>query len=172
MEENLDKIASGDLPWVRVISDFYGPFIKDVKLAEERIPKIETEPEYIGRNCPKCGHELMIRYGRYGKFISCSNFPACRYTEPWLEKIGVECPLDGGEVVQRKTRKGRTFYGCANYPECEFTSWNRPLNIPCPQCSGLLVESNKEHAVCTKCERRFHKHEIAIVEQNGEIDTA
>jgi DNA topoisomerase-1 len=160
MEENLDRIASGELPWVRVVSDFYGPFIMDVREAEEKIPKIETEPEYIGRNCPKCGHELMVRYGRYGKFISCSNFPDCRYTEPWLEKIGVTCPLDGGEIVQRKTRKGRTFYGCSNYPDCEFTSWKRPINIPCPQCGGLLVEANKEHVECTKCEQRFSRHEI------------
>jgi DNA topoisomerase-1 len=160
MEDNLDKIASGEMPWVEVVSDFYGPFIKDVRQAEVNIPKIETEPEYIGRNCPKCGHELMIRYGRYGKFISCSNFPACRYTEPWLEKIGVKCPLDGGELVQRKTRKGRTFYGCANYPECDFTSWKRPINTACPNCGGLLVESNKEHMECIECEHKFHSNEI------------
>jgi len=172
MEDNLDKIASGELPWVKLISDFYGPFIKDVRLAEEKIPKIETEPEYIGRNCPRCDHELLIRYGRYGKFISCSNFPDCRYTEPWLEKVGVTCPQDGGEVVQRKTRKGRTFYGCANYPECDFTSWKRPLNRACPHCGGLLVEANKNHAECIKCERRFHRDEITGPEQRGEFGAA
>ncbi len=172
MEDNLDKIASGDLDWVEVISDFYGPFSRDLEEAEKRIPKINTEPEKIGRDCPKCGHELIIRYGRYGKFISCSSFPNCRYTEPWLEKIGVTCPLDGGEIVMRKTRKGRTFFGCANYPECDFTSWKRPLPVPCPNCEGLLVESNKEHAQCTQCEEKFHLHELPQKEKSGEIDTA
>jgi len=172
MEDNLDKIATGDLDWVEVIGDFYTPFSRDLEEAEKRIPKINTEPEKLGRDCPKCGHELIIRYGRYGKFISCSNFPTCRYTEPWLEKIDVTCPLDDGEIVLRKTRKGRIFFGCANYPECDFTSWKRPLPVPCPNCEGLLVESNKEHAQCTQCEEVFHLHELPEIEKSGEIDTA
>ena len=172
MEENLDKIASGDLEWVDVISDFYGPFSRDLEEADKKIPKINTEPEMVGRDCPKCGHNLIIRYGRYGKFISCSNFPACRYTEPWLEKIGVHCPLDEGEIVQRKTRKGRTFFGCVNYPDCEFTSWKRPLAAPCPNCGGLLVESNKDHAQCTQCEKKFHLNELPEKERSGGLDAA
>jgi DNA topoisomerase I len=80
------------------------------------MPEMKTGPEPIGRLCPECGHDLVIRWGRYGKFISCSNFPDCRYTEAWLEKIGVRCPQDGGDIVERKTRKGRVFFGCANYP--------------------------------------------------------
>ena len=172
MEDNLDKIATGDLDWVEVIGDFYTPFSRDLEEAEKRIPKINTEPEKLGRDCPKCGHELIIRYGRYGKFISCSNFPTCRYTEPWLEKIDVTCPLDDGEIVLRKTRKGRIFFGCANYPECDFTSWKRPLPVPCPNCEGLLIESNKEHAQCTQCEEVFHLHELPEIEKSGEIDTA
>jgi DNA topoisomerase-1 len=172
MEDNLDKIATGDLDWVEVIGEFYGPFSRDLEEAEKRIPKINAEPEKVGRDGPKCGHELIIRYGRYGKFISCSNFPACRYTEPWLEKIDVTCPQDDGEIVLRKTRKGRIFFGCANYPECDFTSWKRPLPVPCPNCEGLLVESNKEHAQCTQCEEVFHLHELPDKERSGEIDTA
>ena len=112
-------------------------------------------PELVGRQCPECGHDLVIRWGRFGKFISCSNFPECRFTEPWLEKIGVRCPKDGGEIVERKTRKNRTFYGCANYPECDFTSWKLPLPKACPQCGGLLVVANKLHAQCIKCEEQF-----------------
>ena len=106
MEADLDRIAAGDLEWVNVIREFYGPFSQKVSLAEENIPEQNMAPELIGRACPECGHDLIIRWGRYGKFISCSNFPDCRYTEPWLQKIGVNCPLDGGEIVERKTREG------------------------------------------------------------------
>jgi DNA topoisomerase-1 len=155
MEEDLDRIAEGGLSWTEVISEFYDPFAKQVKLAEQHIPELNMGPELIGRECPKCAHDLVIRWGRYGKFISCSNFPDCRYTEPWLEKIGVTCPQDGGEIVERKTRKGRVFYGCANYPECDFTSWKRPLSPPCPACQGVLVVADKNNAQCMNCEERF-----------------
>ena len=96
--------------------------------------------------------QLILRWGRYGKFISCDRFPECRHTEQFLEKIGVTCPEDGGDLVERRTRKGRTFYGCANYPECEFTSWKKPIPAPCPQCQGTLVMINKKNAQCLACE--------------------
>jgi len=111
--------------------------------------KPENEP--LGRECPEDGGDLLIRHGRYGKFIGCSNFPSCRYTEPWLEKIGVRCPQDGGELVERHTRRGRIFFGCANYPACDFTSWKRPLSAPCPTCGGLLVVENKKKAEFLSC---------------------
>lgn len=155
LEENLDLIASGELPWVDVVADYYKPFAHRVEIAEKSIPEMNMGPEPIGRECPECGHDLVVRWGRYGKFISCSNFPDCRYTEAWLEKIGVRCPQDGGEVVERKTRKGRIFYGCANYPDCDFTSWKKPLPQPCPSCGGLLVAVNNNHAQCIQCENRF-----------------
>jgi DNA topoisomerase-1 len=155
MEEDLDKISTGEMEWVKVMDEFYGPFSKKVEKAQEDMPVVKSGPEPIGRNCPECGKELVIRYGRYGKFISCSGFPECRYTEPWLEKIGVTCPQDGGELVQRKTRKGRTFFGCENYPECDFTSWKRPIPQPCPNCQGLLVITNKREVQCLKCEETF-----------------
>jgi len=155
MEEDLDKIATGDAEWVKVMEEFYGPFSKKVEKAQEDMPVVKSGPEPIGRDCPECGRELVIRYGRYGKFISCSGFPECRYTEPWLEKIGVTCPQDGGEIVQRKTRKGRTFFGCQNYPECDFTSWKRPIAQPCPNCQGLLVITNKREVQCIKCEETY-----------------
>jgi DNA topoisomerase-1 len=155
MEDDLDQIASGKTEWTEPIQAFYGPFAKQVKQAEAAIPEMKVEPEPIGRSCPKCGHDLVIRWGRYGKFISCSNFPTCRHTEAWLEKIGVKCPNDGGEVVERRTRKGRVFYGCANYPECDFTSWKRPLPTPCPNCQGMLVIAKKDQAQCLQCEEVF-----------------
>jgi len=160
MEEELDMIASGQAEWAEVMHEFYRPFAEDVKKAQAEMPVMKSEPELIGRKCPEDGGELVIRYGRFGKFISCSNFPTCRYTEPWLEKIGVRCPKDGGELVERKTRKGRTFYGCENYPNCDFTSWKRPLKQPCPKCGGLLVIASKREAQCTNCQETFHLEEI------------
>jgi DNA topoisomerase-1 len=172
MEEDLDRIASGELPWVKVVREFYTPFSHQVEKAEEQIPEMNMGPEPIGRQCPECGNELVVRWGRYGKFISCSNFPECRYTEPWLEKIGVRCPKDGGEIVERKTRKGRTFYGCANYPNCDFTSWKRPLSTPCPNCGGLLVVADKRNAQCTQCEHSFPLDEVSAPEMAETADAA
>jgi len=155
MEEELDRIAAGKAPWVHVVREFYEPFAERLAYADKAIPKLENQLEKVGRACPECGADLVIRYGRYGKFVSCSAFPKCRYTEPWLEKIGVKCPRDGGDLVQRRTRKGRTFYGCANYPQCDFTSWKRPLPRPCPQCGGLVVVNNQRTARCTQCETTY-----------------
>jgi DNA topoisomerase-1 len=164
MEAELDRIAAGELDWVKVIREFYQPFSQKVVAAEEKMPEHNVGPEPIGRECPECGHELVIRWGRYGKFISCSNFPDCRYTEAWLEKIGVTCPKDGGEIVIRKTRKGRVFYGCANYPDCDFTSWKQPLPRPCPECGGLLVIADKQNAQCLQCEERFPLDQVVVDE--------
>jgi len=160
MEEDLDMISNGQAEWSEVIHEFYHPFAEDLKKAQAEMPVTKSEPEKIGRICPDDGGELVIRFGRFGKFISCSNFPSCRYTEPWLEKIGIQCPKDHGELVERKTRKGRTFYGCENYPSCDFTSWKRPMKQPCPDCKGLLVFANKRQAQCTNCEHIFPLDQI------------
>jgi len=160
MEEDLDKIAEGQAHWAEVMQEFYTPFAADVQKAQADMPVVKSGPEPIGRACPECGRDLVIRYGRYGKFISCSGFPTCRYTEPWLEKIGVSCPKDGGDLVERKTRKGRVFYGCLNYPNCDFTSWKKPLARPCPKCGGLLVIANKREAQCTQCQESFLLEEV------------
>ncbi len=160
MEEELDEVAEGERAWVEVVREFYDPFEQQLERARELMPEVKAEPEPIDRMCPECGNQLVIRHGRYGKFIGCSNFPECRHTEPWLEKIGVLCPLDGGELVERRTRKGRTFYGCSNYPECEFTSWKRPDPTPCPNCGGLLVHQNRRHLHCLDCENVYEHDEI------------
>ncbi|MCS7246845.1 MAG: type I DNA topoisomerase [Anaerolineales bacterium] len=160
MEEDLDRIAAGKERWVDVIRQFYTPFAQLVSEAERAIPEMKGELEPVGRKCPECDRELVIRFGRYGKFISCSGFPECRYTEAWLEKMGVRCPRCGGELVERKTRRGRVFYGCSNYPECGFTSWKRPLPAPCPECGGLLVVADKNNAQCLDCEERFPLDEM------------
>ena len=161
METALDQVASGEKVWNSVINDFYKDFSVHLDRAKEEMPETKTELEKVGRDCPKCGHELVIRFGRFGKFISCSNFPTCRYTEPILEKIGVKCPdCSDGEVVIRRTRKGRIFYGCSNYPECQFTSWKQPVSTPCPNCQGTLVIVNKRDLECLKCGETFLQSEV------------
>jgi DNA topoisomerase-1 len=155
MESNLDKVADGEAEWVSIMGDFYAPFAVKVQKAQAEMPVTKTGPEPIGRACPDCGKDLVIRFGRYGKFISCVGFPECRHTEPWLEKIGVFCPKDGGDLVERKTRKGRVFYGCGNYPNCDFTSWKRPIVTACPNCKGMLVVANKREAQCLNCQESF-----------------
>jgi len=152
MEGELDQIAEGDKEWVPVLSDFYGPFSHSLKKAEQSMPKVEMEAEETGEMCPTCGRPLIIKRGRFGKFISCSGFPDCKFTKPWLNKIGVLCPKDGGEIVERKTRRGRFFFGCANYPNCDFASWNRPVTQRCPKDGGLMVIAGKDRVKCAVCE--------------------
>ena len=152
MEEDLDQVASGGEDWQDVVAEFYGPFKDQLQIAERDMPEVRIK---VGGVCPECGHDLILKSGRYGLFISCSDYPTCNYTERWLDKIGVACPDDGGELVERRTRKGRVFYGCENYPECEFSSWKKPLPEPCPSCGGLLVAANKNHAKCIACDLEF-----------------
>jgi DNA topoisomerase-1 len=151
MEEDLDQIARGERDWVPVLREFYEPFEQAVARAEQTLTRVEVANQPTGEKCDLCGHDMVVKWGRFGKFIACSNYPTCRNTRPYLEKIGVACPLCGGDLVERKTRKGRTFYGCSNYPTCSFTSWKRPLAQPCPQCGGLLVATNRHTAQCQQC---------------------
>jgi len=155
LEAELDEIAGGK-PWVPVIDGFYSRFSKRLEVADKAIEKVDvrSEPEPVGRDCPLCGNPLVFRNGRYGKFIGCSTFPTCRHTEQILDKIGVSCPQDGGDLVKRFTRKRKIFYSCSNYPDCDFTSWKRPLAEPCQHCGGLLVQVNNHSAECTKCGER------------------
>ena len=160
MEDELDKVAAGKQAWVDVIREFYTPFSHELENAKKHMPKTQIEPEKVGRACPECGGELVFRNGRFGKFISCRNFPKCRYTEPWLEKIGVACPTCGiGEVIEKRSKKGRKFYGCSRYPECDFTSWDKPTGKACPNCGGVLVEKANKSIVCNDCHTRFAKEE-------------
>jgi DNA topoisomerase-1 len=155
LEKELDQIARGK-PWVPVIDDFYKRFSVRLEAADKAIEKvlIRSEPEPVGRSCPKCDNPLVYREGRYGRFIGCSNFPTCRHTEQILIKIGVVCPKDGGDVVEKRTRKRRVFYGCSNYPDCDWTSWKKPVLIPCPVCEGLMVQASRTELQCTICGER------------------
>jgi DNA topoisomerase-1 len=157
MEEDLDLIASGEREWVPVLHDFYDPFSRTLSEAQENMPTVEMGNDPTGELCPQCGHPLIYKYGRYGKFIGCSNFPECRYSQPILVKTGVKCPECGGDLVEKRTRRGRTFYGCSNYDSddpdsCDFAVWKRPLPQSCPECGGLLTEARQGWAKCTVCE--------------------
>jgi DNA topoisomerase-1 len=167
MEDRLDDIAEGKREWRPMLSDFYRPFQRELQVAHQAIPNIQQE-EHIGRACPVCGKPLVIRYGRFGKFIGCSDYPECRHTEPWLERMGIICPVcgaqHGGEIIVRRSKRGRTFYGCSRYPDCEFTSWKRPLQQPCPNCGGLLVEQNRATAQCINCGNSYRINELPSVE--------
>ncbi len=152
LEEELDQIAEGEKEWVPVLEDFYHPFSKSLKKAERLMPKVSIEPEPTGELCERCGRPMVIKRGRFGKFISCSGFPECKNSKPLLKKISVPCPKDGGEIIERKTKRGRYFYGCSNYPECDFASWNRPVRERCPKDQGLMVVAGKDKVKCTVCE--------------------
>ncbi|MFD2638262.1 type I DNA topoisomerase [Piscibacillus salipiscarius] len=156
MEKDLDRIEEGSKEWREIISVFYEDFEKRLEKAEEEIEKVEVRDEPAGVSCEKCGHEMVYKMGRYGKFLACSNFPDCRNTKPILKEIGVKCPkCKEGNVVERKSKKRRTFYGCDRFPECDFVSWDKPIERPCPKCQSLLVEKKKKKGtqiVCTECD--------------------
>ena len=151
MEEDLDRIARGEKDWVKMLREFYSPFAQEVARAERVIEKVELPVEETGLTCELCGSPMVVKWGRFGKFLACSNYPACRNTKPYLVKTGALCPLCGGDIVERKSRKGRTFYSCINYPACSFSTWKRPASTPCPSCGGLMVESGKNEVRCLNC---------------------
>lgn len=155
LEEELDKVAEGEKDWRKVVGEFYSEFEPALNQANAELPKTKPEPEKVGRPCPECGRDLIIRQGRFGKFISCSGFPGCKYTEPIIQNIGIPCPICGKDIVVRRSKNGRIFYGCSAYPECQFVSWKKPVKTRCPECGGLMVEMNKNKIQCANC-----KHEI------------
>jgi DNA topoisomerase-1 len=125
MEQELDAIANGDIAWVPVIREFYTPFEKDLNAAYEKAEKVKVAEEVLDEACPDCGNPLVIRMGRFGKFIACSTFPACKYTRQFSQKLDMKCPRCGGDILIKKTRRGKTFYGCSNYPKCNFAAWKK-----------------------------------------------
>ncbi|HCW8309193.1 type I DNA topoisomerase, partial [Staphylococcus aureus] len=156
METLLDKIAEGDITWRKVIDGFFSSFKQDVERAEEEMEKIEIKDEPAGEDCEICGSPMVIKMGRYGKFMACSNFPDCRNTKAIVKSIGVKCPkCNDGDVVERKSKKNRVFYGCSKYPECDFISWDKPIGRDCPKCNQYLVENKKgktTQVICSNCD--------------------
>jgi DNA topoisomerase-1 len=156
MENDLDSIEEGKINWVTVIDHFYGDFEKKLKIAEEEMKEVEIKDEPAGEDCELCGHEMVYKMGRYGKFMACSDFPNCRNTKAIVKDIGVKCPsCKDGNIVERKSKKQRTFFGCDQYPGCEFVSWDKPIARQCPKCNEMLVEKKKKngiHVQCSKCD--------------------
>lgn len=152
MEGLLDMVGEGKVAWKEVIRNFYPDLDEAVKIAEKELESVKIEDEVTDVICEECGRNMVIKYGPHGKFLACPGFPECRNTKPYLEKIGVPCPLCGGEVVIRKTKKGRKYYGCENHPDCDFMSWQKPSEKKCPECGGYMVEKgNKLVCADEKC---------------------
>lgn len=144
LEERLDKIEEGDTDWVKVLQEFWEPFSETLEKADEAIGQVEIEDEVTEEICEHCGRNMVIKMGRYGKFLACPGFPECRNTKPLLEDTGVKCPQCDGQLVLRRSKKGRKFYGCSNYPDCEFVTWNLPTDKKCPKCDSMLVQKNSK----------------------------
>ncbi|AQX54036.1 type I DNA topoisomerase [Priestia flexa] len=156
METDLDKVEEGSVQWVKVIDEFYRDFEKRLEKAEKEMREVEIKDEPAGEDCEACGSPMVFKMGRYGKFMACSNFPECRNTKPIVKEIGVKCPTcEEGNIVERKSKKKRTFYGCDRFPSCEFISWDKPIARKCPKCESLLVEKKQKkgtQVVCTSCD--------------------
>lgn len=153
VETELDQVEDGDLQWTELLKEFYGDFRSMLQLAEKEMEKVERPVEEIGEPCPECGSPLVIKHGRFGEFISCSNYPACKYSRQKQTKIGVACPRCSGDLVERRSKRGRIFYGCGTYPACDFALWDKPVPEPCAQCGGLVALTTRGKPVlrCTEC---------------------
>ena len=144
MESLLDGVAEGTVEWKEIIRNFYPDLKVAIDEAEKELEHVKIEDEVTDVICDKCGRNMVIKYGPHGKFLGCPGFPECHNTKPYLEKIGVPCPKCGKDVIIKKTKKGRTFYGCDGYPDCEFVSWQRPSEKKCPKCGGYMVEKGNK----------------------------
>ncbi|CAI8795994.1 MULTISPECIES: type I DNA topoisomerase [Bacillus] len=153
MEQNLDEVEEGKANWVKIVDDFYVGFEPRLEKAEKEMREVEIKDEPAGEDCELCGHPMVFKMGKYGKFMACSNFPDCRNTKPIVKEIGVTCPkCDKGQIIERRSnKKKRLFYGCGTYPECDFVSWDKPIGRKCPKCEGMLVEKKLKKGVQVQC---------------------
>lgn len=160
MEQQFDSVEDGNVEWVKVIDEFYQEFSPQLAKAEAEMEKVEIKDEPAGVDCEECGHPMVIKMGRYGSFMACSNFPECRNTKPIVKSIGVTCPkCKKGEIIERKSKKRRVFYGCDQYPGCDFISWDKPLPRSCPKCEGTLIEKKLKKGVQVQCVECDYKEE-------------
>jgi DNA topoisomerase-1 len=158
LEEELDEIATGEREWVPMLTEFWKPFTARLSEAEQTMERVKIRDEPTGEMCPECGKPLVFKLGKFGKFVGCSGFPECRFTQPFLEKIDITCPQCGqGQLVERRTKRGRIFYGCERYPECDFAAWSKPTGEKCPECGGVMVVANRNETLqkCQDCNHRM-----------------
>ncbi len=162
LEKQLDSIEEDGRDWKELISEFYSTFHKMLANAEEHMEQINLVEE-SDENCKKCGAIMLIKHGRYGKFLACSNYPDCDETKPFLHKIGVKCPqCEDGDIIERRSKRGRLFYGCSNFPQCRFISWNRPVDKRCPQCESILVYRRSKKGDKIICSDKDCKYEEQV----------
>ncbi|MGZ4111583.1 MAG: type I DNA topoisomerase [Tumebacillaceae bacterium] len=174
MENNLDNVEEGDIDWIKVLAQFYGDFEKDLRIAEEEMKNVVLEDEVSDVPCEKCGRLMVFKHGRFGKFLACPGFPDCRNTKPILKEIGVACPkCTEGQLVERRGKRRRIFFGCDRYPGCDFIIWDRPIGRACPECSQPLIikrsgkGEGKESILCSNAECS-HTEEVVAVEGKQE----
>lgn len=164
MESKLDEIEEGDIEWKEVVSEFYKPLEEAIKEANEKIEKINMDEE-TDEICELCGSNMVIKYGRFGKFMACKNYPECKNTKPLVNKVGVKCPkCKEGEIILRKSKKGKAFYGCSNYPECDFISWYKPTGEVCKECGSYMIEKRTKNETKEVCSNKECKAEGRIIE--------
>jgi len=157
MEQDLDRVAHGKQNWLTVLKEFYKPFAKNLKEKYESVEKKNTD-EPTDKKCPQCGKNLVIKLGRFGKFYACPGFPDCKYTENIVTPTGVKCPeCEKGDIIERKTKKGKTFYSCSQYPKCKYALWDKPIDEKCPKCKSLLVETKSKKIKCSNKECDYKK---------------
>ena len=158
MEERFDKVAEGEQDWVQVLQDFYAPFKQTLDRAAVEMPNVTLEAEKTDEVCDKCGAPMVIKRGRFGKFLACSTFPKCKGTRNLSARggsanTGITCPeCKQGEITEKKSKKGRVFYSCNRYPDCKFALWDKPVKTPCPRCGSLMTLKGKNGVKCTKCD--------------------
>ena len=151
LEEKLDDVAEGNSSWDKVVGEFYKDFAVVLKIAEEEIEQIEIKEEVSDVICEKCGNNMVVKHGRFGKFLACPGYPDCKNTKAIVDELSVKCPKCDGSVVKRKSKKGRVFFGCGNYPDCDFVSWDEPIKDKCPECEQMMVLKRTKKETTTKC---------------------
>ena len=169
MESKLDNIEEGKEKWKDVVNEFYSPLIECIDIAEKEIAKIKIEDEVTDIKCDKCGRNMVIKHGRFGDFLACPGYPDCKNTKPIVKELDVPCPVCGGKILLRKSRKGRKFYGCSNYPECNFVSWSEPVKDKCPNCGSYMVKKqSKSKGNYIECSNKECKTKIQQENENVE----
>lgn len=154
MESRLDSVEEGRERWQNIVHDFYGPFSEDLEKAFANVEKVKIKDEVSDVKCEKCGAMMVYKEGRFGRFLACPNYPTCKNTKPVLDKIGVKCPKCGADVIRRHGKKGKTFYGCEKYPECDYVSWDMPTGEACPKCGSMLVQKIRANGRFIACENK------------------
>lgn len=165
MESQLDEIEEGNAEWKKVVEEFYSPLKEAIRIAMEKIEKVNMDEE-TDEICEVCGANMVIKYGRFGKFMACKNYPECKNTRPIVNKIGVKCPkCKDGDVIMRKSKKNKVFYGCSNYPECDFVAWNKPVEEVCEQCGSYMYEKYSKSGKKIVCSNKECKNEKIVEDE-------